>query len=97
MFPYDSRCYPFRSKQTLPRQFNLARGFPLLEPAFRNTATLSFCELEFVVGGVPCAGAVVGEVDAGEGVGAEVVVTGGCSDLTLASLSISIQFSHYDS
>jgi hypothetical protein len=67
-------------QQSLPRKLDLARRLALLEAALGNTHAATLNELDLVLVSVPGAGAVVGEVDAGEGVGAEVVVAGGCSE-----------------
>lgn len=66
------------SEQTLARKLNLPRRLARPEPALGDARPLALCELKLVVVCVPRAGAVVREVDAGEGVGAEVPVAGGC-------------------
>ena len=66
------------SKQALPRELDLARRLPLPEAALGDADAVPLGQLVLVLVGVPGAGAVVGEVDAGEGVGAEVLVAGSC-------------------
>lgn len=81
----SSPALPF-SQQALAGQLDLARRFAGLEAAPGNTNTLSVCELEFVLVAWPCAGAVVREMYAGEGVGAEVIGTVCCGRRILAGV-----------
>ncbi|KAJ6440082.1 50S ribosomal protein L27 [Purpureocillium lavendulum] len=60
-----------RLQQSLARQLDLARGLAGLEAALGDADAAAVGELELVLVGGPGAGAVVREVDAGEGVGAE--------------------------
>ena len=66
------------SQQPLARELDLAGGLAGAEAALGDAQAAAVGELELVLVGVPGAGAVVREVDAGEGVGAEVVVAGCC-------------------
>lgn len=64
-------------QQPLARQLDLARGLAGLEATPGGAYAAALGELELFLVGIPGAGAVVREVDAGEGVGAEVVVADG--------------------
>lgn len=62
-----------RSQQPLPSQLNLPRRLPASIPAFTNANGASLAQFYFVFDGWEGAGTVVGEMDAGESGGAEVV------------------------
>lgn len=61
------------SQKTLARQLNLPRRLACSKTTSRDADPVTVCELKLVLVCGPGARAVVGEVDAGEGVGAEVV------------------------
>lgn len=65
---------PAQSQQALPRELDLARGLAGLEAALRDAHPLPLAELDLVLVRVPGARAVVREVHAREGVGAQVIV-----------------------
>ncbi|PWI70818.1 50S ribosomal protein L27 [Purpureocillium lilacinum] len=67
-----SRGYLQPSQQPLARELDLAGGLAGAEAALGDAQAAAVGELELVLVGVPGAGTVVREVDAGEGVGAEV-------------------------
>lgn len=76
------------SQQPLSRKLDLARSFAGLEAALGHADPLPLGQLDLVLVRVPGAGAVVREVDAGEGVGAEVLVATRCTinEVSLDSL-----------
>lgn len=67
-------CY---SKQSFPRQLNFPGRLPILEPAFTHTRHTALSEFDLVFHSGECAGTVVGKVDAGERVRAEVFIAAG--------------------
>lgn len=62
-----------RLQQPLPRQLDLLRELAFLPPALAPADSNALSELNLVFCSLPSAGAVVREVDAGQGAGAEVV------------------------
>lgn len=62
------------SQQALPREFYLACSLARLEAAFGKAQPLPLAELDLVLVRVPGARAVVREVHAREGVGAQILV-----------------------
>lgn len=77
VIPSPSSCVPcstrHRLQQPLPRQLDLLCKLAFLPPALTPADRNSLSELDLVFGSLPGAGAVVREVDAGQGAGAEVV------------------------
>lgn len=66
------------SQQSLPRQLDLPSRLASLVTALGYTDSLPIRQLNLFFVGWPRAGAVMGEVDARERVGAEVVAAKGC-------------------
>lgn len=61
-------------QEALPGELDLARRLAFTEPAAGDADALTVGQLELFLVRVPGAGAVVRETDAGEGIGAEVLV-----------------------
>ena len=66
------------SQQSLPSQLDLACRLPSSITPFTNTNRTALAQLDFIFDGRERAWAVVREMDAGEGGGAEVVCAVGC-------------------
>lgn len=73
--PLMTSCRSPPLEQTLPRKFNLPPCLIRLETTSRYAHLPALGQLEFVFVGIPGAGAMVGEVNASERVGAQILVT----------------------
>ena len=82
-FPLHSRLFYSELQQPLPSQLNLPPRLPFLPSPPRRTNRNPLSQLHFLFYGIPCAGAVVWEVDAGEGAGAEVVCAARYNDTSI--------------
>lgn len=65
--------YDTLSQHSLPRQFNLSRCFALFPTSLTDTYGTSISQFHLVFNGWERAGAVMREVNAGKGAGAEVI------------------------
>ena len=69
-----------QSQHPLPRQLDLPCGLSLFPASFRNTNGTSVSQLHLILDGLERAGAVMREVNAGEGAGAEIIRTMGYNE-----------------
>lgn len=66
------------SQHSLPRQLNLPRRLSLFPTSFTDTYRTSVSQLDFIFDSREWTRAMMREVNAGEGAGAEVIRTTGC-------------------